>query len=164
MTEDKTNVDATEITEVVEDAKVEETAEAPKAIEAAGEPVEIPAKFKDLVEQVEKMSVLELSELVKLLEKKFGVTAQAAVMAAPAGGAAADDREEQTSFGVELKTAGDQKIQVIKVLKEALGLGLKEAKELAESAPAMIKEGLDKAAAEELKAKLIEAGASVDIK
>ena len=131
------------------------------------ENVEVPKKFKSIVEDIEKMSVLDLSELVKLLEEKFGVTAQAAVAvaAAPAGGATGGDEvEEKSSFNVELKSAGDQKIQVIKALKETLGLGLKEAKDLAESAPAVVKEGADKATAEEMKTKLEAAGATVELK
>src|SRR3989344_5636101 len=106
---------------------------------------EVPAKFKDILETIEKMNVLDLSELVKVLEKRFGVSAQAvaAVAAAPVAGAA--PAEEKTSFNVELTSGGDQKIQVIKVVKEVLGLGLKEAKDLVDGAPAMIKEGMKKA-------------------
>lgn len=128
--------------------------------------VEVPAKFKDIVEKIETMSVLDLSELVKLLEEKFGVSAQAMVAAAPvAGGASAGGEvEEKTSFNVELKSAGAQKIQVIKVIKDVLGLGLKEAKDLTDKAPAIVKEGMDKKSAEELKAKLEEAGAVVELK
>ncbi len=125
--------------------------------------MEISAKFKDIIEKVEAMSVLELSDLVKGLEEKFGVSAQAvAVAAAPsAGGAAA---EEKSSFNLELKDAGAQKIQVIKVLREALGLGLKDAKDMTDKAPIMVKEGLDKKTADELKAKLEAAGAVVVLK
>lgn len=129
------------------------------------EEIKVPAKFKDLVEQIEKMSVLELSELVKLLEEKFGVSAQAMAVAAPATGVApAAAAEEKTSFDVNLKNSGDQKIQVIKVLREALGLGLKEAKDMADGAPIVVKEGMDKKAAEELKGKLEAAGGSVELK
>lgn len=125
--------------------------------------MEISAKFKDIIEKVEAMSVLELSDLVKVLEEKFGVSAQAvAVAAAPsAGGAGA---EEKSSFNLELKDAGAQKIQVIKVLREALGLGLKDAKDMTDKAPIMVKEGLDKKTADELKAKLEAAGAVVVLK
>lgn len=125
--------------------------------------MEISAKFKDIIEKVEAMSVLELSDLVKVLEEKFGVSAQAvAVAAAPsAGGAAA---EEKSSFNLELKEAGAQKIQVIKVLREALGLGLKDAKDMTDKAPIMVKEGLDKKTADELKAKLEAAGAVAVLK
>lgn len=125
--------------------------------------VEVPAKFAALVEQIEKMSVLELNELVKVLEKKFGVSAAAVAVAAPAGGAAGA-AEEKDSFGVELTEAGAQKIAVIKVVKEALGLGLGEAKAIVDAAPKMVKEGLKKAEADELKKKLEEAGAKVTLK
>ena len=125
--------------------------------------MEIPAKFKDIIEKVEAMSVLELSDLVKVLEEKFGVSAQAvAVAAAPAAGG--DAVEEKSSFNIELKEAGAQKIQVIKVLREALGLGLKDAKDMTDKAPIMVKEGADKKTADELKAKLEAAGAVVTVK
>lgn len=129
------------------------------------EVVEVPAKFKDLVEKVESMSVLDLAELVKVFEKKFGVSAAMpmAMAAAPAAGGAAE-AEEKTSFNVELKAAGGQKIQVIKVLREITGLGLKEAKDLVDAAPKMVKEGLKKEEAEEMKKKLEEAGATAEIK
>lgn len=125
--------------------------------------VEVPAKFKDLVEKIETMSVLDLHELVKVLEEKFGVSAQA-VAAAPAAGGAQGAAEEKDSFNVELSDAGAQKIAVIKVVKEALGLGLKEAKDLVDGAPAMLKEGMKKAEAEELKKKIEEAGGKVTLK
>lgn len=125
------------------------------------EAVEVPAKFAALVEQVEKMSVLELNELVKVLEKKFGVSA-VAVAAAPVAGAAA--AEEKTDFTVHLKEAGAQKIAVIKVVKEALGLGLKEAKDLVDAAPSDLKTGVKKEDAEAIKKKLEEAGAKVELK
>ncbi|OGD67015.1 50S ribosomal protein L7/L12 [Candidatus Campbellbacteria bacterium RIFOXYC2_FULL_35_25] len=109
------------------------------------------------------MSVLDLHELVKLFEKKFGVSAAAvAVAGAPAGGA--DDGEEKSSFTVELTSAGDQKISVIKAVKAALGLGLKEAKELVDSAPAVLKEGVKKDDAEALKAEVEAAGGKVTLK
>ncbi|MBI3020122.1 MAG: 50S ribosomal protein L7/L12 [Parcubacteria group bacterium] len=128
---------------------------------------EVPAKFKDLVEKIETMSVLDLSELVKVLEKKFGVSAQAvtAVAAAPAaGGDAGAEKEEKLIFDVMLTSAGDQKIQVIKVVKEVTGLGLKEAKDLVDAAPSKVKEGLKKAEAEELKTKIEAAGGKVELK
>ena len=129
--------------------------------------VEVPAKFKDLVEQIEKLSVLDLAELVKVLEKKFGVSA-AAPMAVMAGGAAGGEgavvAEEKTSFNVELKAAGEQKINVIKVIREITSLGLKEAKDMAEGAPKIVKEGVKKEEAEEIKKKLEAAGATVEIK
>lgn len=127
--------------------------------------VQVPAKFKAIVEEVEKMSVMDLSELVKVLEEKFGVSAQA-MMAAPvaAAGAPAAEVVEKSSFNVELKSSGEQKIAVIKVVREITGLGLKEAKDLVDGAPKMVKEGVAKAEAEEMKKKLIEAGATVELK
>lgn len=127
------------------------------------ESVEVPKEFKKLVEQVEEMSVLELHELVKVLEKRFGVSAAAVAVAGPGGGGDAG-AEEQSEFTVELTEAGGQKIAVIKVVKEACGLGLKEAKEMVDGAPAEVKAGLKKEEAEELKAKLEEAGATVTLK
>lgn len=124
--------------------------------------VEIPAKFKSLVESIETMSVLELNELVKLLEKKFGVSAAAVAVAAPTAGAAAAD--EKSSFAVHLASAGEQKIAVIKVVKEALGLGLKEAKDLVDGAPALIKDGVKKEDAEKLKKDIEAAGGKVELK
>ncbi|MEK7151956.1 MAG: 50S ribosomal protein L7/L12 [Patescibacteria group bacterium] len=130
----------------------------------AGEEVTIPAKFKDLVQAVDKMSVLDLHELVKLLEKKFGVSAAAvAVLAAPGAGAEGGEAAQST-FNVELTSAGAQKIAVIKAVKEILGLGLKEAKDMVDAAPAMLKEGVKKAEAEELKAKIEAAGGQVTLK
>lgn len=128
--------------------------------------VEVPAKFKDLVEQIEKMSVLDLSELVKILEEKFGVSAAMpmAMGAMPAAGGAAEAAEEKTDFSVELAEAGANKINVIKVVREVTGLGLKEAKDMVDAAPKVIKESLPKAEAEELKKKLEEAGAKVNLK
>ncbi len=125
--------------------------------------VEVPAKFKDIVESIEKMSVLDLNELVKLLEKKFGVSAAAVAVAAPAAGAAAAG-EEKTAFNVELTDGGAQKIAVIKVVKEALGLGLKEAKDMVDGAPIMMKEGMKKEEAEALKKAIEAAGGKVTLK
>ncbi|HET8575088.1 MAG TPA: 50S ribosomal protein L7/L12 [Candidatus Paceibacterota bacterium] len=125
--------------------------------------MEVPAKFKEIVEKIEGMSVLELNELVKVFEKKFGVSATA-VAAGPAAGGAGEEAEEKSSFDVELTAAGDQKIQVIKAVKTALGLGLKEAKDLVEAAPAVLKEGVAKAEAEELKAAIEAAGGKVTLK
>ncbi|MBI5126393.1 MAG: 50S ribosomal protein L7/L12 [Candidatus Taylorbacteria bacterium] len=124
--------------------------------------VEVPAKFQSLVETIEKMSVLDLNELVKILEKKFGVSAAAVAVAAPAAGAAAS--EEKSTMNVHLASAGEQKIAVIKVVKEAMSLGLKEAKDLVDGAPVLLKEGMKKEDAENLK-KLIEAaGGKVEFK
>jgi large subunit ribosomal protein L7/L12 len=123
-------------------------------------------KFKDLIEQIEKMSVKDLAEFVKVLEERFGVSAQAPVVAAAPTAAAesAKPAEEQTIFNVELTAAGDNKIAVIKALREVTTLGLKEAKDLVESAPKIVKEGLGKAEAEEVKKKLEAAGAKVTLK
>ena len=125
--------------------------------------VDVPAKFKALVEQVEHMTVLELNELVKLLEKKFGVSAQATAVVSAEGGAPAAG-EEKSEFNVELTAVGEQKIAVIKVVKEVLALGLKEAKDLVESAPAMLKEGVKKEQADEWKKKIETAGGKVTLK
>ncbi len=130
------------------------------------EKTEIPAKFKGLVDEVSKMSVLDLSELVKVLESHFGVSAAVpmAAAAAPAAGGEAAAAEEKTSFTVELTAGGDQKIQVIKVLREVTNLGLKEAKDIVDGAPKPVKEGVSKAEADDMKAKLEAAGAKVTIK
>ena len=124
--------------------------------------VEVPAKFKDLVSKIEEMSVIELHELVKVLEAKFGVSAAAVASAGPA--VAAEAAEEKSSFTVELTSAGEQKIAVMKVVKEVLALGLKEAKDLVDAAPSVLKEGLKKAEAEEFKKKIEEAGGKVTLK
>jgi len=128
--------------------------------------VEVPAKFKDLVAEIEKMTVLDLSELVKVLEEKFGVSAAAPamMMAAAPGAAAAAPAEEKTSFNVELTESGANKIGVIKVLRELTQMGLKDAKDLVDSAPKMVKEGLNKADAETMKKKLEEAGGKATLK
>ena len=123
---------------------------------------EVPAKFKIIIEAIEKMSVLDLNELVKVFEVKFGVSAQAVAVAGPAIGATA--AEEKDSYNVELKEAGAQKIAVIKVVKEVLGLGLKEAKDLVDAAPSVLKEGLKKEEAEAFKKKIEEAGGKVTLK
>lgn len=129
--------------------------------------VEVPAKFQDIVTKIETMSVLELSELVKVLEEKFGVSAAApmAMMAAPAGGAGAGEvAAEKTNFTVEITAIGGQKIAVIKAVREITQMGLKEAKDLVEKAPAPLKENVPKAEAEEMKKKLEEAGATITLK
>ena len=120
-------------------------------------------KIEKLVEEIEKLSVIELSDLVKAIEEKFGVSAAAAVVAAGAGAGAAAGAEEKTEFNVVLKDAGAQKIQVIKVVKDVTGLGLKEAKDLVDGAPKTVKENVAKADAEALKAKLEEVGAAVEL-
>lgn len=119
-------------------------------------------KIMNFVEEIKKLSVLELSELVDAIQEEFGVTA--AVAAAPAAGAAGAAAEEKTEFDVVLTSFGDVKMAVIKAVKEITGLGLKESKELVESAPKAIKEGVSKADAEEIKTKLEAAGASVELK
>jgi len=132
--------------------------------------VQVPAKFADLVKKIEEMSVLDLAELVKILEEKFGVSAAAPMMmAAPAAGGAngAPAAEEQSSFTVVLAAPGDKKIEVIKAVKEITQKGLKEAKDLVDAsaaAPQVIKEAVEKKEADELKAKLEAAGAKVELK
>lgn len=132
------------------------------------EKVEVPEKFKKLVEEIEKMSVLDLSELVKVLEKKFGVSAAAPVaVAAPAGQAAAEAAEEKSVFNVMLSSVGDKKIEVIKVVRDMTQKGLKEAKDLVDavvSGPQMIKENAKKEEAEDIKKKFEAAGAKVELK
>lgn len=128
--------------------------------------VEVPAKFASLVEQIEKLSVLDLAELVKVLEEKFGVSSAAPMMmaAAPAAGGEAAAAEEKSSFNVELTAAGGNKIAVIKVVRESTGKGLKEAKDMVDGAPKVIKEGATKEEADTLKKQLEEAGAQVTLK
>lgn len=129
------------------------------------ETIEVPAKFQDLVSTIEKMSVLDLAELVKVLEKKFGVSAAApAIMMAAGPAAGAAPEEEKTSFDVEFTAAGENKINSIKAVRAITGLGLKEAKDLVDGAPKMVKEGVDKATADNIKKQLEEAGAKVTIK
>jgi len=150
----------TDATEVKEETKVAEV----KATDT--KEVEVPAKFKGIVEEVEKMSVLDLSELVKILEEKFGVSAAAPMMAMVGGVVAGGETavEEKSFFDVEITSAGETKINVIKAIREVTQLGLKEAKDMVDGAPAVIKEGAKKEEAEELKKKLEEAGATVTLK
>ncbi len=129
--------------------------------------VKVPEKFAKLVEEIEKMSVLDLAELVSILEDKFGVSAAAPMMVAggaPAGGAEAEATEEKTSFDVEITEAGASKINVIKAVRELTELGLKDAKDLVDAAPKVVKEGVSKEDAEAAKKKLEEAGATVTLK
>lgn len=133
------------------------------------EKVEVPAKFKKLVEDIEKMSVLDLAELVKILEKKFGVSAAPQMVAAPAvpGGAAAPEVEEKTIFNIMLTAVGDKKIEVIKAVRDATAKGLKESKDLVDAAatgPQVVKENVKKEEAEEIKKKFEAAGAKVELK
>ena len=148
---------------MTEEIKKEETQEEEK------KSVEVPAKFKKIVEEIEKMTVLELSELVKILEEKFGVSAAAPVMAMPASGAVAssESEEEKTSFNVELKEVGDKKLEVIKIIRDMMGKGLKEAKDFVDAAvasPQMIKEGATKEEAESIKKSIEEAGGKIELK
>ncbi|NCU28839.1 MAG: 50S ribosomal protein L7/L12 [Candidatus Moranbacteria bacterium] len=124
--------------------------------------VEVPAKFKDIVSKIEEMSVIDLHELVKVLEEKFGVSAAAVAVAG--AGATPAAVEEKTAFTVELTEAGEQKIAVMKVVKEVLGLGLKEAKDLVDGAPSVLKDGIKKEEAEDFKKKIEEAGGKVTLK
>ena len=131
--------------------------------------IEVPKKFKALVEEIEEMSVLDLAELVKILEKKFGVSAQAPVVAvvAPASAEASAGKEEKSIFNIELTGVGEKKIEVIKVVRDAIGKGLKEAKDLvdaAASSPQLVKENVKKEEAEEIKKKFEAAGAKVELK
>ena len=176
MTEDK----KTEDTKVVEDIKEEVKAPTPveeakveeKPVEAVkeevasdeGQDVEVPKKFKTIVDAVDSMSVLDLYELVKLLEKKFGVSAAAVAVAGGSANGDGDEAEEKSSFDVELTSCGAQKIAVIKVIKAALGLGLKEAKELVDAAPTSLKKDMKKDEAEALKKDIEEAGGTIELK
>jgi len=133
------------------------------------EKVEVPAKFADLVKKIEELSVLDLAELVKVLEKKFGVSAAPQMMAAPAaaGAGSAPQAEEKSSYNIELKEVGEKKIEVIKVVRDITGKGLKEAKDLVDavaSGPQMVKENAKKEEADELKKKFEAAGAKVELK
>ncbi len=126
--------------------------------------VEVPAKFKDIVSTIEKMSVIDLHELVKVLEEKFGVSAAAVAVAGPAAAGAGEEAEAKSTFTVELTSAGEGKIAVMKVVKEALALGLKEAKDLVDGAPSVLKDGVKKEEAEEIKKKIEEVGGKVTLK
>ncbi len=119
---------------------------------------------EDILDTISNMTVMEVVELIEAMEEKFGVSAAAAMAAAPAAAAAAAPAEEQTEFNVILAAAGDKKVEVIKVVRAATGLGLKEAKDLVESAPKAVKEGISKADAEALKKQLEDAGAKVEMK
>jgi large subunit ribosomal protein L7/L12 len=166
---DETEMDAVVAEPAAEEAAPEEqTPVAEKAAPAAKEEkeveVEVPAKFKKIVAEIEEMSVSDLNELVKTFEKKFGVSATAVAAAGPAAGGAGDAGEAKTAFGVELTDVGANKIAVIKAVKEALGLGLKEAKDLVDGAPSMLKENASKDDADALKAKIEEAGGKITLK
>ncbi len=155
--------------EVKEEVKTEEVkTEGASADKGLDSEVKVPKKFKSLVEEVEKMSVLDLAELVKILEKKFGVSAAAPAMmmaGAPiAGGGAGEQAEEKSIFDIELTEIGGNKIAVIKAVREFIEMGLKDAKDLVDSAPKVVKEGVKKEEAEEIKKKLEEAGAKLTLK
>lgn len=155
--------------EVKQEEGTEETAAAaeeaaPEAAPAAEAEVEVPAKFKKFVDEIEKMSVMELNELVKVFEKKFGVSAAAVAVAGPAAAGVAGGDDEKSTMTVELTDVGANKIAVIKAVKEALALGLKEAKDLVDGAPSALKENVGKDEANELKAKIEEAGGKVTLK
>ncbi len=156
---------------MAEEQKKEEKKEDVKTDEAANEEkeVEVPKKFKSLVEEIEKMSVLDLAELVKILEKKFGVSSSAPAMmiagnAGMAGNAENGEKEEKTIFDVELTEVGSNKIAVIKAVRAISEMGLKDAKDLVDGAPKMLKEGIKKEEAEEIKKQFEEAGAKVTLK
>jgi large subunit ribosomal protein L7/L12 len=158
MAEEETKVEETK-EEKTEEVKAEAKADKPE------EKAAVPAKFEKLVDQVDKLSVLELSELVKVLEDHYGVSAAApaAVAAAPAGGDAGEAAEEKSAYTVVLAAAGDQKINVIKAVRELTGLGLAESKAIVDGAPKPIKEGVPKAEADEAKAALEAAGATAEL-
>ena len=160
MTEEVKKDDAV-VETPAEETKVEETPATEEKTEETKE-VEVPAEFKDIVEKIENLSVMELNALVKVFEEKFGVSATA-VAAGPAAGGDAG-AEEKTDFDVELTDAGASKIGAIKAVKTALGLGLKEAKDMVEGAPIIVKAGASKEDADALKAALEEAGATVTLK
>lgn len=171
MNEENKTTDTPVAEEPVIEEKVEESAPEVKAEEPKEEApapkeekkdVEVPAKFKKIVEEIEGMSVLELNELVKVFEEKFGVSATA--VAGPASAGATAGEEESSTVSIELADGGATKIAVIKVVKEVMGLGLKEAKDLVDAAPSMLKEGVKKDEAEEIKKKLEEAGGKVNLK
>jgi large subunit ribosomal protein L7/L12 len=156
---------------MAEEKKVaEEVKKTTSEVKEETKEVEVPEKFKGIVEEIEKMSVLDLAELVNILEEKFGVSAAAPVAfagpaaAGAAGGAEGAVVEEKSEFDVELTSVGASKINVIKTVKEITGLGLKEAKDMVDGAPKVIKEKVKKEEAEEIKKKLEEAGATVELK
>ncbi|MCK4919139.1 MAG: 50S ribosomal protein L7/L12 [Candidatus Pacebacteria bacterium] len=145
----------------------EKTTTADAEVKEEKKEVEVPAKFKDLVKQIEELTVLDLSELVTVLEEKFGVSAAApaAMMAMPqAGAAAGEEVEEKSEFDVELVAPGDAKIAIIKIVREVTGKGLKDAKDIVDAAPGVIKEKAPKDEAEALKKQLEDAGATVNLK
>ena len=151
---------------MTEEKKKEKTTAAAEAKADKEKAVEVPAKFKSLVEEIEKMSVLDLAELVKILEDKFGVSAAAPamMMGAMPGADAGAEVEEKSSFDIELSEAGSNKIAVIKAVRAITEIGLKDAKDMVDAAPKVIKEGVKKEEAETIKKQLEEAGAKVTLK
>ena len=138
-----------------------------KVVASKKEKIEVPAKFKKLVEEIEKMSVLDLAELVKILEKKFGVSATPQVVAAPAAPTAAPAAEEKSVFNIVLTVVGDKKIEVIKAVRDVTGKGLKESKDLVDAAasgPQIVKENVKKEESDEIKKKFETAGAKIELK
>ncbi len=142
---------------MTEEKKTEETTEETKA-------VEVPKKFEKIVKEIEEMNVLDLSELITILEDKFGVSAAAPVAMAMPGAAGEEAAEEKSEFDIELTAVGDSKINVIKAVRAITGEGLKEAKGMVDGAPVVVKEGVAKEEAEEIKGQLEEAGATVTLK
>jgi large subunit ribosomal protein L7/L12 len=149
-----------------DDAVVAETPVVEEKKEEVKEEVkkEVPAKFAKMVEEIEKMSVLDLHELVKIFEERFGVSASAVAVAGPASADASAGAEEKSTFTVELTDAGAQKIAIIKIVKEVLALGLKDAKDKVDAAPIVLVEGMKKEEAENLKKAIEEAGGKVTLK
>ena len=164
--EEQTSEEETKQEEQTSGEEAQQEEQAQESTSTEEEEVEVPEKFQSLVSQIEQMSVLDLSELVKILEKKFGVSAAAPVAAA--GAAPADGggeaQEEKTEFDVELTDVGDNKIGVIKAVRGVTDMGLKDAKELVEGVPKVIKEGVKKEEADDMKSQLEEAGATVTLK
>lgn len=149
---------------MTEETKTQTTSPEVKEVKEEKKDTKIPTKFKGIVDSVDKLTVVELNELVKVFEEKFGVSA-AALQMSGGGGSGGDDADEAGgTVSVELTAAGDAKIQVIKAIKELFGLGLKEAKDLVDAAPSMLKEGVDKKEADEIKGKIEAAGGAVSIK
>ena len=143
---------------------MEETAKTDEKVEVSAKTVDVPAKFAKIVSEIESMSVLDLNELVKVFENKFGVSASAVAVGPAMAGQAGEVIEEKSTANVELTDSGANKIAIIKVVKEVLGLGLKEAKDLVDAAPKILKEGVKKADAEEIKKKIETAGGKVTLK
>jgi len=143
---------------------MEETAKTDEKVEVSAKTVDVPAKFAKIVSEIESMSVLDLNELVKVFENKFGVSASAVAVGPAMAGQAGEVIEEKSTANVELTDSGANKIAIIKVVKEVLGLGLKEAKDLVDAAPSMLKSDMKKEEAEALKKQVEAAGGKVTLK